>query len=119
MSEDKQGRMTFLVKKFSGGKEFFPATEIIEQCTALASVIEKLKIVTKVSIDQIELMELTNTIYKTRRIPLYVFKYTGDIDQLEMDDSFKWSYFEDLKETFEECLVDGVPLLSELTSEVI
>ncbi|WP_347300178.1 hypothetical protein [Dolosigranulum savutiense] len=119
MKKGLDNRMAFLMQEFAGEKEFFPATEIIENCTALASVIEEIKEITGISADQMELVELTNTVYKSSRIPLYVFEYVGDDKELQVDKPFKWGDFKELKETFEDYEIEGVPLLSELTIEVI
>lgn len=111
--EDSERQIKFLVNKTN---KLFVTTYLSDDKTALATILSKLRSLVDFDIDHLELVELTNSVYKDKNIPLYVFSYHGEDDPRlknifdEKDiDVYGWLNYKDLKRTFEQVTIQGVP----------
>jgi len=111
MAKDEEGRYAFLVKQ--EGEEFsLPVTNIKDNKTGLARTINGLKDVLTFDVSKLELSELTNAVVKEERIPLFVFTFPNEKDDLDSflkTDTFSWQYSETLYRTLEDWHFTGVP----------
>ncbi|GAB2318658.1 hypothetical protein IRB23SM22_09160 [Alkalibacterium sp. s-m-22] len=111
--KDENGRYVFLVRKQDEGFAFL-ATTVKPKQTGLASVIDRLKQVSNLDIEKLELNELTNAIVDDNRIPLFVFIYeNGDLDRpddlLTENTDLSWVHSENVITTLEQWKISGVP----------
>lgn len=109
--EDVLGQVRFLANKTT---KLFVTGQTSKDKTALASIIDELKLVVDIDFDQLELIELTNSVFEKENIPLYVFGYTGRIDDeyyslIDDTDTYAWLNHKELKTTFEQLNIEGVP----------
>lgn len=111
--EDSDGKIKFLVQR-ENNKYSFPATLTTTKRTALACVINQVKDLLNINVEHLELLELTNAVVHENRIPLYVFQYQQLKDEklIQNTDRFTWAPYSELKSTFNEWDIVGVPLLS-------
>ena len=109
--EDSERQIKFLVNQTN---KLFVTSYLLDDKTALATILEKLRSLVNFDIDHLELVELTNSVYKGKDIPLYVFSYNGE-DDLRLKnitnetDIYGWLNYKDLKKTFEQVTIQGVP----------
>lgn len=109
--EDSERQIKFLVNQTN---KLFVTSYLSDDKTALATILEKLRSLVDFDIDHLELVELTNSVYKGKDIPLYVFSYNGeDAPRLkniaDETDIYGWLNYKDLKKTFEQVTIQGVP----------
>jgi len=111
--KDDDGQINFLVQQ-EGNRYSFPSTLATIKRTALACVISRIKDLLSLNVDNLELTELTNAVVHENRIPLYVFYYEEPkkLENIKDDDKYTWGHYNELKSTFNEWHIDGVPLLS-------
>lgn len=111
--EDSDGKIKFLVQR-EENKYSFPATLSTTKSTALACVINQVKDLLDINVEYLSLSELTNAVVHENRIPLYVFHYEEPKDEeiIKNTDKFTWAPYSELKSTFNEWHIAGVPLLS-------
>ncbi len=106
------GKLMFLVDEMN--KEYtFPSANYEESCTALASVINKIKKKLVIEIKQLELSELINTVIDNKRIPLFVFSYDNlevALEEIITDESsLSWQVSDNFTETLKKYEISGVP----------
>ncbi|GEK88166.1 NUDIX domain-containing protein [Alkalibacterium putridalgicola] len=111
--KDEEGRYVFLVKEEKDGYSF-PAAVVEPKKTGLACVINRLKEIVDINIENLELNELTNAIVHDNRIPLFVFIYEDDDlsspqDLLIENNDLSWVHSENIVSTLEEWKISGVP----------
>ncbi|HLQ74482.1 MAG TPA: hypothetical protein VK107_00430 [Alloiococcus sp.] len=109
--EDSERQIKFLVNQTN---KLFVTSYLLDDKTALATILEKLRSLVNFDIDHLELVELTNSVYKGKDIPLYVFSYNGEDDLrlkniADETDIYGWLNYKDLKKTFEQVTIQGVP----------
>src|SRR5699024_1851538 len=109
--EDSERQIKFLVNQTN---KLFVTSYLLDDKTALATILEKLRSLVNFDIDHLELVELTNSVYKGKDIPLYVFSYNGEDDLrlkniADETDIYGWLNYQDLKKTFEQVTIQGVP----------
>lgn len=109
--EDSERQIKFLVNQTN---KLFVTSYLLDDKTALATILEKLRSLVDFDIDHLELVELTNSVYKGKNIPLYVFSYNGEDDLrlkniADETDIYGWLNYKDLKKTFEQVTIQGVP----------
>lgn len=109
--EDSERQIKFLVNQMN---KLFVTSYLLDDKTALATILEKLRSLVNFDIDHLELVELTNSVYKGKDIPLYVFSYNGEDDLrlkniADETDIYGWLNYKDLKKTFEQVTIQGVP----------
>lgn len=109
--EDSERQIKFLVNQTN---KLFVTSYLLDDKTALATILEKLRSLVDFDIDHLELVELTNSVYKGKDIPLYVFSYNGEDDPrlkniTNETDIYGWLNYKDLKKTFEQVTIQGVP----------
>lgn len=109
--EDSERQIKFLVNQTN---KLFVTSYLLDDKTALATILEKLRSLVNFDIDHLELVELTNSVYKGKNIPLYVFSYNGEDDLrlkniADETDIYGWLNYKDLKKTFEQVTIQGVP----------
>jgi len=111
--KDSDGQINFLVQQ-EGNTYSFPAALATIKRTALACVINKVKDLLSLNVDNLELTELTNAVVHENRIPLYVFYYEEpkDLEIIKDSDKYTWVHYNELKSTFNEWHIGGAPLLS-------
>ncbi|MCC5889247.1 MAG: hypothetical protein JJU01_01675 [Alkalibacterium sp.] len=113
MVKDNDGRYVFLVSEENDGYAFL-ATQIKPERTGLASVIDRLKEVASLKIENLELNELTNAVVNDNSIPLFVFLYedkeSTNPDALLLDETdLSWVHSENIISTLEQWKISGVP----------
>ena len=111
IAETADDQLYFLVNKET---KSFIITDSQKDCTALATMIEAFKAIVSINFDKLELVELTNACHEGENIPLYVFSYppteTDNVNKLVKEpDQYAWLNHRDLKETFNQLNIEGVP----------
>lgn len=111
MIEDESGQLRFLARKTT---KLFVSTYHYEEKTAMSAILDKIKEIVNLDFDKLELVELTNSHWNDQNIPLYLFSYNGPADddlffQLDDSDRYAWMNHRDLRQTFLELNIEGVP----------
>lgn len=113
MVKDENGRYVFLVKQIEDGYSF-PVTSVESKKTGLACIIESMKSMLHIEVENLELNELTNAVVNDHRVPLFVFTYEDDTIKnpnqlLPQNSGLSWLHSENLTHTLEEWELSGVP----------
>lgn len=102
------GSKCFLVHNVGTGKEFAKTTAEPGK-TVLASFLNFLKEKMHVDVNEISLVELTNTQSAGVSLPLYVFEATEKV-HIELPDDYAWEAPESVREILGTVQIEGVPL---------
>lgn len=113
MVKDENERYVFLVKQKSEGYSF-PVTSVKSNKTGLACIIESMKSMLAIEVENLELNELTNAVVNEYSVPLFVFTYEDETiespNELLLEESqLSWLHGEKLTQTLEEWEITGVP----------
>lgn len=102
------GSKCFLVHNVGKAKEF-AKTEVEPGKTVLASFLNFLKKQLQVDVNEISLVELTNTQSAGVSLPLYVFEATENV-HIELPSDYAWEAPESVREILGNVPIEGVPL---------
>ncbi|MBO1305306.1 hypothetical protein JZO70_03975 [Enterococcus sp. 669A] len=102
------GTKRFLVRQEGNANEF-ARTEIRKENTVLASFLNFLKSVVQININEISLVELTNTQSNGISLPLYVFEMNEE-KMTELPEGFVWETPDSVREILGTFEIEGVPL---------
>lgn len=103
----EDGSKRFLVHEDGNTKEF-ARTDTQAGNTVLASFLNFLKEKLLIDVNNINLMELTNTQSRGQSMPLYVFEMQGTTTALPQN--YLWETPDSLREILSSVQIEGVPL---------
>lgn len=116
MAKRADGKLMFLVEN-EKNEVIFPVTVNKDSNTGLACVIKLIKDKLNIDIDRLELEELTNAIIQKQRVPLFVFKYDNEHEQLEKllptNSTYEWQVSDNFTDTLQKYEITGVPLFEQ------
>lgn len=117
MAQANNGKYVFLVKSTKNAYEL-PMTTICNDRTGMACIIDELKTILDVDGSSMDLYELTNSVIKDFRMPLFVFtlnKQFTELNELFRDQqasSYYWMPSEALTKALENMDISGVPIFN-------
>ncbi|MFZ6150894.1 hypothetical protein ACO0KD_20170 [Enterococcus avium] len=104
----EDGSKRFLVHKIGKEKEF-ARTDTKAENTVLASFLNFLKATLHINVNNIRLVELTNTQSHGASLPLYVFEMTSE-EATELPEGFAWESPDSVRKILGTIEIEGVPL---------
>ncbi|GMS54390.1 hypothetical protein NUITMVRE36_13810 [Enterococcus raffinosus] len=108
----EDGSKRFLVHEIGKDKEF-ARTDTKAENTVLASFLNFLKATLHINVNDIRLVELTNTQSHGDNLPLYVFEMASEVASevaTELPDGFAWESPESVRKILGTIEIEGVPL---------
>jgi len=84
-------------------------TELSDQKTGLATILQVLKEEVQLDINNIHLLELTNGQLEDQNVPLFVFETLEDQQSLELPNRYHWVSAQDFRQILEKMNIEGVP----------
>lgn len=117
MAQAYNGKYVFLVKSNNDTYEL-PMTTITDNKTGMACMIEELKNILNIDGSTIDLYELTNSVVKDSRVPLFVFSLNKQFTELnelfkkEYASTYYWLPSEALKKALDDMDISGVPIFN-------
>lgn len=117
MAQAYNGKYVFLVKSNEDSYEL-PMAPISNDKTGMACIIDELKNILNVDGSTIDLYELTNSVVKDSRVPLFVFTLNKQFTELnelfkkEHAGSYDWMPSEALTKALENMDISGVPIFN-------
>ncbi|MGX6961502.1 hypothetical protein [Vagococcus xieshaowenii] len=97
MLNTTEGKQLFLLHQENNVLDF-AVTNVSEDKTSLASILDFLKNMAKLNLDHVELVELTSINIDNRSVPLYLFELDGNNVSYDLGDSFLWETPANLRE---------------------
>ncbi|MDT2760391.1 MULTISPECIES: hypothetical protein [Enterococcus] len=104
----EDGSKRFLVHEVGRDKEF-AHTETTAEHTVLASFLNFLKTTLHIDVNNIRLVELTNTQSHGASLPLYVFEMVSE-EVTELPEGFAWESPDSVRKILGTIEIEGVPL---------
>lgn len=117
MAQANNGKYVFLVRSTEDAYEL-PITTIGNDKTGMACIIDELKTILDVDGSSIDLYELTNSVVKDSRVPLFVFTLNKKFTELnelfieQQPSSYYWMPSEALTKALEDMDISGVPIFN-------
>lgn len=117
MAQALNGKYVFLVKNQEESYGL-PTTPIGDNKTGLACIIDELKMILSIEGSSLDLYELTNSVVKDARVPLFVFALNKKITEINEllkgnSDNYAWIPSDTLIETLEDMDISGVPIFNQ------
>lgn len=104
----EDGSKRFLVHEIGNDKEF-ARTDTKAEKTVLASFLNFLKATLQINVNEIRLVELTNTQSHGTSLPLYVFEMTSE-KVTDLPEGFAWESPSSVRKILGTIEIAGVPL---------
>lgn len=104
----EDGSKRFLVHEIGNEREF-ARTDTKAENTVLASFLNFLKSTLHIDVNDIRLVELTNTQTQGNNLPLYVFEMVSS-EMTELPKGFAWETPESVRKILGTIEIEGVPL---------
>lgn len=109
MLNQKDGAKRFLVHPVGQSKEFI-TTEVSDDMTGLASILQFFKEEIQLDISSINLVELTNAHTDQENLPLFVFEMNEEKEIPVIGKNFIWEKPSELKKLLTSYAIEGVPM---------
>ena len=97
MLNTAEGKQLFLLHQANGVLDF-GVTQVLDDQTSLASILDFLKNRANIDLDHVELVELTSVILDNRSVPLYLFELDEKFIAYDLADGFLWESPANLRE---------------------
>lgn len=104
----QDGTKKFLMHSSKDQVEF-ATTDFANEATGLASILQFLKETVHINVNDIQLVELTNTCSNNENIPLFVFEVDEENCQVNLGDQFIWEKPDKLRLALGDLAIEGVP----------
>lgn len=104
---DPQGEKRFLMRDAADPLHFM-ITDIKEELTGLASVLECFKQELGLPVGALHLVELTNVQVALQQLPFFVFSLDSEVPLA--DEHYRWAYSKEFRTALAEVTITGSPL---------
>ncbi|MGX7030708.1 hypothetical protein [Vagococcus zengguangii] len=97
MLNTTEGKQLFLLHQVEDVLDF-AVTQVLDDKTSLASILDFLKNMANINLDHVELVELTSVSLNNRSVPLYLFALDEKFITYELAENFLWESPANLRE---------------------
>ena len=97
MLNTTEGKQLFLLQQTNGVLDF-GVTQVLDDQTSLASILNFLKNMANIDLDHVELVELTSVSLDNRSVPLYLFELDEKFITYDLAEGFFWESPANLRE---------------------